>query len=131
MLLDLLLGLGMVVGPVLAFLPQYLQIQSSGSSEGFSPLICFILLTANILKVFFWLQKRFEITLLLQSVFMIIAQLALLDLLVRYCRLFKLFVEFACKEDRRSRLGLTIDFSEALLCRTFGTGTTLENTFHS
>lgn len=81
--LDFLLSLGMVVGPVLGFLPQYLQIQSNSSSEGFSPLICLILLSANILRVFFWLQKRFEVTLLFQSILMIFAQLALLDLIIR------------------------------------------------
>lgn len=84
MLLDFLLSLSMVIGPVVGFIPQYLQIKNNSSSEGFSPFICLILLAANILRVFFWLQKRFEITLLFQSVLMIFAQLALLDLIIRY-----------------------------------------------
>lgn len=81
-MLTRVLSVGMVVGPVLTFLPQYLDIRASENADGFSPYICLILLVSNIVRVFFWLQKRFQIPLLLQSLVMIVGQLCLLDVIV-------------------------------------------------
>ncbi|KAM9301960.1 solute carrier family 66 member 2-like [Gastrophryne carolinensis] len=70
----------MVVGGVLPYVPQYRQIRRTGSAEGFSTRVCLVLLVANILRVFFWWGRSFEVALLLQSVLMIGAMLAMLQL---------------------------------------------------
>lgn len=44
----------MVFGGALPYIPQYQEIQRSGTSEGFSTRVCLVLLIANILRIFFW-----------------------------------------------------------------------------
>lgn len=44
----------MVFGGVVPYIPQYRTIRRTLSCEGFSTLVCFVLLLANILRVFFW-----------------------------------------------------------------------------
>lgn len=70
----------MVFGGALPYVPQYQEIQRSNNSEGFSTRVCLVLLIANILRIFFWVGKQFELTLLLQSVVMIITMFAMLHL---------------------------------------------------
>ncbi|KAA8590443.1 hypothetical protein FQN60_014377 [Etheostoma spectabile] len=70
----------MVFGGALPYVPQYQDIQRSSSSEGFSTRVCLVLLIANILRIFFWIGKQFELTLLLQSVMMILTMFAMLHL---------------------------------------------------
>ncbi|XP_043937173.1 solute carrier family 66 member 2-like isoform X2 [Protopterus annectens] len=70
----------MVFGGVIPYIPQYLQIKRTANAEGFSTRVCLILLIANILRIFFWFGKFFELTLLMQSFVMITAMLALLHL---------------------------------------------------
>ncbi|KAI8071004.1 hypothetical protein BC940DRAFT_317395 [Gongronella butleri] len=74
----------MVVGPILGYFDQARLIIQSKSSAGFNAKTCAILLFANILRIFFWLGKRFDVTLLLQSIVMIVAQLVLLYIVFRY-----------------------------------------------
>lgn len=70
----------MVFGGALPYVPQYQDIQRSNNCEGFSTRVCLVLLIANILRIFFWVGKQFELTLLLQSVVMIVAMFAMLHL---------------------------------------------------
>nr|XP_046250650.1 solute carrier family 66 member 2 isoform X2 [Scatophagus argus] len=70
----------MVFGGALPYVPQYQEIQNSNNSEGFSTRVCLVLLIANILRIFFWIGKQFELTLLIQSVVMIITMFAMLHL---------------------------------------------------
>ncbi|KAI4904457.1 hypothetical protein NFI96_001676 [Prochilodus magdalenae] len=70
----------MVFGGAVPYIPQYQEIQHSGNTEGFSTRVCLVLLIANILRIFFWIGKQFELTLLLQSVVMILTMLAMLHL---------------------------------------------------
>ncbi|XP_048828092.1 solute carrier family 66 member 2 [Brienomyrus brachyistius] len=70
----------MVFGGVVPYVPQYLEIQRTSNTEGFSTRVCLVLLIANILRIFFWIGKQFELTLLLQSVVMIATMLAMLQL---------------------------------------------------
>ncbi|XP_007887446.1 solute carrier family 66 member 2 [Callorhinchus milii] len=67
----------MVFGGAAPYIPQYRHIQRSGNPEGFSTYVCLMLLVANILRLFFWLGRHFELTLLWQSVVLIITMLAL------------------------------------------------------
>lgn len=77
------LCVALIFGPILGYIPQYGEISRTHNTEGFSTLVCFILIASNILRAFFWILKRFELTLLFQSLVMIVAQLALLELIVR------------------------------------------------
>ncbi|XP_067854207.1 solute carrier family 66 member 2 [Heptranchias perlo] len=69
-----------VFGGVAPYIPQYREIQKSGNAEGFSTHVCLVMLVANILRGFFWFGRHFEVTLLWQSIVMIITMLALLHL---------------------------------------------------
>uniref|UniRef100_G3PKS2 Solute carrier family 66 member 2 n=1 Tax=Gasterosteus aculeatus aculeatus TaxID=481459 RepID=G3PKS2_GASAC len=70
----------MVFGGALPYVPQYQDIRKSGHADGFSTRVCLVLLVANILRIFFWIGKQFELTLLLQSVVMIVTMFAILHL---------------------------------------------------
>lgn len=79
-LLSWLASCVMVFGGALPYVPQYQEIVRSGNTEGFSTRVCLVLLVANILRIFFWIGKQFEVTLLLQSVVMIVTMLTMLHL---------------------------------------------------
>ncbi|KAI8097107.1 PQ loop repeat-domain-containing protein [Halteromyces radiatus] len=78
------LSVAMVFGPVVGYIDQYRIILQKRSSAGFNSKTCAILLFANILRIFFWLGKRFDTTLLVQSIAMIVAQMVLLHIVVLY-----------------------------------------------
>ncbi|XP_077451934.1 solute carrier family 66 member 2 [Stigmatopora argus] len=80
MLLSWLASSVMIFGGSLPYVPQYQEIQRSNNTEGFSTRVCLVLLIANILRIFFWIGKQFEMTLLLQSVVMIVTMFAMLHL---------------------------------------------------
>ncbi|KAL4254847.1 PQ-loop repeat-containing protein 1 [Abortiporus biennis] len=79
-----LASVGMAVGPPLVYADQAISIVRKKDSTGFSRDVCAILLLANITRCFFWLGEHFELALLLQSIFMIVAQLALLYICILY-----------------------------------------------
>ena len=81
--LGMIAGLVYSFGGIIPFIPQYQRIQRKRSDRGFSTTVCLILLIANILRIEFWMLKRFSIALLLQSLSMITAQLMLLELCIR------------------------------------------------
>ncbi|EJF64172.1 hypothetical protein DICSQDRAFT_53698 [Dichomitus squalens LYAD-421 SS1] len=74
----------MAVGPPLVYADQAYSIVRKQDATGFSRDVCAILLLANITRCFFWLGNRFETALLVQSFLMIIAQLALLYICIRF-----------------------------------------------
>ncbi|TWW76570.1 PQ-loop repeat-containing protein 1 [Takifugu flavidus] len=88
----------MVFGGALPYIPQYQEIQRIGNSEGFSTRVCLLLLVANILRIFFWMGKQFELTLLLQSVVMIVTMFAMLHL----CCIFQNTNRISIKQHRLS-----------------------------
>ncbi|KAI7905800.1 uncharacterized protein BX663DRAFT_500947 [Cokeromyces recurvatus] len=69
-LFSILLSITMVIGPIVGYIDQQ-------SSAGFNIITCAILLFAK-------LGKRFEVTLLLQSIAIILAMLVLLEIVIRY-----------------------------------------------
>ena len=79
----MLAGVAYSFGGIVPFIPQYQRIQRKRSDRGFSTTVCLILLIANVLRIEFWMLKRFSVALLLQSVSMISAQLMLLELCIR------------------------------------------------
>ncbi len=58
-------------------------------NEALSPMLSFILLTSNALRVLYWALVHFEISLLLQSGVVIVMQVALIELIVRKRREFR------------------------------------------
>ncbi|KAI0272653.1 hypothetical protein BC834DRAFT_857734 [Gloeopeniophorella convolvens] len=79
-----LASVGMAVGPPLVYADQAISIVRKKDSTGFSRDICGVLLLANITRCFFWLGERFDFALLMQSILMILAQLALLYICIIY-----------------------------------------------
>ncbi|KAI1301244.1 hypothetical protein HDE_03144 [Halotydeus destructor] len=82
-ILSNLASVGMIFGGVVPYFPQYREIKRTGNAEGFSTYVCLVLLMANTLRILFWFGKRFETPLLIQSVVMIIAMFAMIELCVR------------------------------------------------
>ncbi|KAI0044508.1 hypothetical protein FA95DRAFT_1522716 [Auriscalpium vulgare] len=82
--LSTIASIGMAVGPPVVYLDQAVSIVRKKDSTGFSRDICAVLLLANITRCFFWLGNQFEFALLMQSLFMIISQLALLYICIYY-----------------------------------------------
>ncbi|KAF5383528.1 hypothetical protein D9615_003696 [Tricholomella constricta] len=82
--LSTLASIGMAVGPPLVYVDQAVSIIRKKDSTGFSRDVCAILLIANITRCFFWLGDPFEFALLIQSILMILAQLALLYICILY-----------------------------------------------
>ena len=73
-------GTFMAIGPNLPFLPQLLMMMRTGRTEGFSTLVCFILLVSGIIRLFWWSLVHFETPLLWQSVLSLLFQLLLLQM---------------------------------------------------
>ncbi|EIM80530.1 uncharacterized protein STEHIDRAFT_68204 [Stereum hirsutum FP-91666 SS1] len=74
----------MAVGPPLVYADQAVSIIRKKDATGFSRDVCAVLLLSNICRAFFWIGSRFEFALLLQSILMILAQLALLYICILY-----------------------------------------------
>jgi hypothetical protein len=55
---------------------QLLSILKRKDSTGFSIDVCGVLLCANIIRIFFWFGKRFELALLVQSLLYVRRSLA-------------------------------------------------------
>ena len=77
---------GMAIGPILGYVYQYRLIHKTKSVGSFSIDICGILLLANILRLNFYLFKRFETALVFQSIFMIIMQVRKSRCSFSFCR---------------------------------------------
>jgi len=74
----------MAVVPPFVYADQARSIVKKKDSTGFSRDVCAVLLVANITRCFFWIGRHFELALLVQSVLMILAQLGLLYICLRY-----------------------------------------------
>ena len=58
----------MIFGGVVPYIPQYRDIARSQNIDGFSPMVCFVLLMANTLRILFWFGRHFELPLLTQVI---------------------------------------------------------------
>lgn len=65
-ILDVISALFIIFGGVLGYIPQYRKIAQLRSSEGFSKLVCLVLLLANILRLLFRIGKEFDDSLVFQ-----------------------------------------------------------------
>ena len=80
----LIIDIFMVVGPSIGYFLQSLKFKKTKSSKGFFFFFCLIIYISQILRVFFWIGKPFKITLLYQSILVIIFQIYLIHLWVKY-----------------------------------------------
>jgi len=74
----------MVVAPLLTYCFQINKFNKTKSSKGFSKLICFLLFLGNIFRIFFWMGTHFKKTLLYQSIGIVIFQIILIHLCIKY-----------------------------------------------
>ncbi len=54
LVLSWIAALAIIFGGVVPFVPQMLAMRRAQSSKGFSPLVCLVLLAANVLRLCFW-----------------------------------------------------------------------------
>ena len=83
-LLKITIDLMMICIPSIGYIFQAIKFKQTKSSKGFSKTLCLLLLLANILRIFFWLGKLFSITLLYQSIVVIISQIYLIHVYLQY-----------------------------------------------
>ena len=76
--------IGFVILPSVGYIHQYIKIFLLKKSEGFSKLISFILIMSFIVRIFFWIGEKFEITILYNAIFGILVQLFLLRICLKY-----------------------------------------------
>lgn len=67
-----------VLSPMLSYTDQILSMRRNKSSVGFSLDIPLIMLVASFMRIFYWFGSRFEISLLVQAILMVIMQVILL-----------------------------------------------------
>ena len=70
--------------PVINYLFQVFKFNSTKSSKGFSQYLCLVTILLHTFKIFFWFKEKFKNTLLIQSIVVIIIQLYLIYLCVKY-----------------------------------------------
>ena len=78
------MDIGMIIAPLITYCFQISKFTKTKSSKGFSKLICFLLFMGNIIRIFFWFGTRFKKTLLYQSIGIVIFQIILIHLCVKY-----------------------------------------------
>jgi hypothetical protein len=64
--------------PLTSYTDQIFSINRTRTSAGFSLDIPFIMLTASILKIFYWPGARYDVALLIQAIIMVAVQVVLL-----------------------------------------------------
>jgi uncharacterized protein with PQ loop repeat len=74
----------MVAAPLITYFFQIHKFNKTKSSKGFSKFICFLLFMGNIFRIFFWFGTHFKITLLYQSLGIVIFQIILIHLCIKY-----------------------------------------------
>lgn len=82
--LSLLAAIGMAIGAPLIYADQANTMAKLRDSTGFSKDVCAVILLSNIARLIWWFHERYEIVLLIQSILMVVAQIALLGLVLRF-----------------------------------------------
>ena len=81
---EILLDFFMTFCPTLNYLFQVYKFNKTKSSKGFSKYLCLVTILSHTLKVFFWLSERFKYALLFQSILVIIMQLYLIYVCIKF-----------------------------------------------
>ena len=74
----------MVFVPSVGYFFQAMKFKQTKSSKGFAKFLCLLLLLANILRIFFWMGKRFTLTLLFQAIVVVISQIYLIHVYLEF-----------------------------------------------
>jgi hypothetical protein len=74
----------MIFAPNIGFIAQIIKFRKMKTSQGFSKLLTFSIITSNILRIYFWIGKRFALALLFQSIMSAIMQLFLINECLKY-----------------------------------------------
>ena len=74
----------MIFVPSIGYFFQALKFKQTKSTKGFAKFLCFLLLLANILRIFFWLGKKYPLPLLYQAIVVIISQIYLIHVYLEY-----------------------------------------------
>ena len=74
----------MVFCPPLCYYTQVLKFEKNKSSKGFSKTLCLLILLSNILRIYFWLGKPFSMALFYQSILVVMIQLYLMHVYLKY-----------------------------------------------
>ncbi len=74
----------MTFGPATNYVFQAIKFYRTKSSVGFSNFLCLVTIMAHTTKVFFWFGERYVLTLLVQSILVILIQLYIIYLCVKY-----------------------------------------------
>ena len=82
--LGFLVDLSMIIIPPLPYMGQISKIKRTRSSEGFSRTVPLLTLAGAILRLAFWVGRRFSNVLVIQSVLVILTQVYLMYLVVKY-----------------------------------------------
>ncbi|KAL9102027.1 MAG: hypothetical protein Q9163_002782 [Psora crenata] len=77
-LISSLSPLFLILSPLTSYIDQILAINRNRNSAGFTLDIPLIMLTASILKIFYWPGARYDVVLLIQAIIMVAVQLVLL-----------------------------------------------------
>lgn len=75
---DVIAGTAIALSPLTSYLDTLISIHRKKSSAGFSLDVCAIMLVSSICKIYFYFGRPYELSLLIQSIIMIIVQIALL-----------------------------------------------------
>lgn len=78
------MDIAMIAAPLLTYLFQINKFLQTKSSKGFSKFICLLLFLGNIFRIYFWFGTHFKKTLLYQSTGIVIFQVILIHLSVKY-----------------------------------------------
>ena len=81
---NIILDFFMAISPSVNYLFQARKFHKTKSSTGFSNFLCLTTLLSHTLKIFFWFGKRFKYTLLIQSVLVVLIQLYLIFLCIKF-----------------------------------------------
>ena len=81
---DITLDIFMTIGPSTNYVFQAIKFYNTKSSIGFSNFVCLVTIMAHTTKVYFWFGERYAYTLLIQSLLVIIIQLYIIYLCVKY-----------------------------------------------
>ncbi|ODQ66892.1 hypothetical protein NADFUDRAFT_14741, partial [Nadsonia fulvescens var. elongata DSM 6958] len=74
----------LTISPITSYGDTLLTIIRNRSSQGFSVDLCAIMLISSTMRVFFWLGRPFDVSLLLQALVMIVTQCGLLYVALKY-----------------------------------------------
>jgi uncharacterized protein with PQ loop repeat len=78
------MDIAMISAPLITYFFQISKFCKTKSSKGFSKFICLLLFLGNIFRIFFWYGTRFKNVLLYQSIGIVLFQIILIHLCVKY-----------------------------------------------